>query len=113
MFFNYLPVYNAEKHLKNYWKILNQIFNDFELIINDGSTDSSSKIISSFNDARIKNLEITNSGGPKKSRNRSLAKGKWISFIDSDDIWDKRKLNILYKKICKKIWHDYSWNRIN
>lgn len=85
-----MPVYNGEKFLKEAIEsILNQTFTDFEfLIINDGSTDNSVKIIQSFNDTRIrlinndKNLKLIAS----LNKGISLAKGKYIARMDCDDI---------------------------
>lgn len=91
-----MPVYNGEKYLKeSIQSILNQTFKDLEfIIINDGSTDATEKIILSFSDSRIVyiknkiNLQIV------KSLNKgiSLAKGKYIARMDSDDISLKNRL---------------------
>jgi len=85
-----MAVYNGEKFLKEAMEsILTQTFTDFEfLIINDGSTDNSVKIIEEFNDPRIrlihneKNLKLIAS----LNKGISLAKGKYIARMDSDDI---------------------------
>jgi teichuronic acid biosynthesis glycosyltransferase TuaG len=96
-----LPVYNAEKNLCETIKsILKQNVTNFELIIiDDSSSDNSVKIINTFAafDSRIilKKLRV-NSGGPAKPRNigLKLAKGKYIAFCDSDDLWHPDKLKI-------------------
>lgn len=84
-----MSVYNAEKYLNEcIGSILNQTFSDFEfIIINDGSTDSSLEIINSYSDKRIKIINQSNRG-LSKSLNRGIrvAKGKYISRIDADDI---------------------------
>ena len=85
-----MAVYNGEKFLKEAIEsILTQTFTDFEfLIINDGSTDNSVKIIEEFNDPRIrlihneKNLKLIAS----LNKGISLAKGKYIARMDCDDI---------------------------
>lgn len=85
-----MSVYNGEKFLEEAIEsILNQTFSDFEfLIINDGSTDNSVKIIESFEDSRIrlinneKNLKLIAS----LNKGVSLAKGKYIARMDCDDI---------------------------
>lgn len=85
-----MPVYNAEKFLKPAIdSILNQTFKDFEfLIINDGSTDSSKKIILSYKDSRIKFFENKKNLGVTRTLNKGLrlAKGKYIARMDADDI---------------------------
>ena len=85
-----LPVYNAELYLNEAIdSVLNQTFIDFELIIiNDGSTDGSEKIIFSYNDDRIKYIKNPINLKIIKSLNKGvdLAKGKYISRMDADDI---------------------------
>lgn len=85
-----MPVYNGEKYLKEAIEsILNQTFKDFEfLIINDGSTDSSIKIIKSFSDSRIILIENNQNMGQSKTLNKglSLARGEYIARMDQDDI---------------------------
>ncbi len=85
-----MPVYNAEKFLSEAIEsILNQSFEDFEfIIIDDCSTDSSSKIIHSYNDGRIRyfrneqNMGIT----PTLNRGIKLANCELIARMDADDI---------------------------
>lgn len=86
-----LPVYNAKKYVAETVKsILNQSFQDFELIvINDGATDGSDVIVKNFvsENENIKFFSKTN-GGICQSRNYGIerAKGKYIMFSDHDDI---------------------------
>lgn len=84
-----MPVYNAAAYLKEAIEsILGQTFKDFELIIiNDGSTDNSSKVIESFKDERIRYLSQKNRG-VSISRNKAikLAVGEFIAMQDADDI---------------------------
>ena len=85
-----MPVYNAEKYLnESIESILNQTFTDFEfLIFNDGSTDNTEKIISSYNDERIifSNKQI-NVGYAKHLVNGiKISVGRYIARIDADDI---------------------------
>lgn len=75
--------------------ILNQTYTNWELIIvDDCSMDDTVSKILSFNDNRIKLLINNKNSGAAVSRNRALreAKGKWIAFLDSDDLWDSNKL---------------------
>ena len=85
-----MSVYNGEKYLSEAIKsILNQIYKDFEfIIIDDGSTDSSRAIITSFKDDRIKPLINERNIGLTKSLNKGLfyADGEFIARQDADDI---------------------------
>ena len=84
-----LPLFNGEKYVFETIKsILNQSYNNFELIIiNDGSNDNSLKEINKFNDNRIRLINQQNQG-LAKSLNiaASLSKGKYLARIDQDDI---------------------------
>ena len=99
-----VPVYNVEKYLCNCLDtILAQTFANTEIIcVNDGSTDSSRKILEEYKnkDSRIKIVDKEN-GGLSSARNAGLkvAKGKFISFIDSDDWIDKTMLEKLYNSM--------------
>ncbi|MBW7842788.1 MAG: glycosyltransferase family 2 protein [Ignavibacterium sp.] len=90
-----MPVYNAEKFIgQAVQSILNQTFKNFELIIiNDGSTDKSEKIIENFSDNRIRYFSFKNKG-VSASRNYgiSVSLGKFIALMDADDISDSERL---------------------
>lgn len=85
-----VPVYNVEPYLTRCLNsIVQQDYNDIEIIIvNDGSTDNSSKIIQKFGrmDSRIVIID-KNNGGLSSARNAGLeiSKGEYITFVDSDD----------------------------
>jgi len=87
-----MPAYNAEKYIaESIESILNQTFSDFEfIIINDGSTDNTAKIIREYarRDSRIKFIDNKKNMGVAKTRNQLLdnAVGKYIAYQDSDDI---------------------------
>lgn len=85
-----MPVYNREYYLEaSIQSILNQDFKDFELlIIDDGSTDKSIEVITSFKDSRIRLLRNEVNKGVVYTRNRGLkeAKGEFILLLDSDDV---------------------------
>ena len=85
-----LPVYNAADYLAEAVEsILNQSFQNFELlIINDGSTDKSKEIIDSFSDARIKYIDNNGNKGLIYTLNRGIeeSKGTYIARMDADDI---------------------------
>jgi glycosyltransferase involved in cell wall biosynthesis len=99
-----LPVYNGEKYIqKAIESVLNQTFTDFELIVvNDGSTDHTLDIINSFDDARITIINQSNQG-PGAARNNALkiARGQYVMYLDSDDWYHERALEISYNEITK------------
>jgi glycosyltransferase involved in cell wall biosynthesis len=90
-----MSVYNGEKYLKEAIdSILSQTFKDFEfIIINDGSTDNSLKIIKSYKDPRIVLISRKNKG-LVASLNEGIkkAKGEYIARQDADDISKKNRL---------------------
>lgn len=96
-----VPVYNAEKYLKECVdSILKQTFNNFELIlIDDGSNDKSMEICENYRkmDSRVKVISKKN-GGAASARNLGLdiARGRYIGFVDSDDIIHNRMYEVLY-----------------
>ena len=91
-----MPSYNAEKYIAAAIKsVLNQTYSYWELIIvDDCSTDGTVKVILSFRDKRIRFYKNEKNSGAAISRNCALrqAKGRWIAFLDSDDIWHPEKL---------------------
>ena len=88
--------HNGEKYLKeNLNSLFNQSYKNFEIIFYDNfSNDKSEKIIKKFSDKRIKYFKSTKLYNLYDARNLAVnkAKGKYISFIDVDDIWHKDKL---------------------
>ena len=95
-----VPVYNSEKYLGACIdSILSQSFRDIELIlVDDGSRDSSSRICDDYaqKDGRVKVIHKAN-GGVSAARNDGLdiAKGEYITFIDSDDWVEREYLSTL------------------
>lgn len=84
-----MPVYNAEEYLReSIESILSQTFGDFEfLIINDGSTDNSAFIISSYSDERIRFVDRKHFGiSNTLNYGLKLAQGEYIARMDADDI---------------------------
>ncbi len=85
-----MPVYNGEKYLsKAIESILNQSYKNFEfIIINDGSKDTTEKIIKSYNDSRIIYIKNEKNLGLITALNKGieLAKGNYIARMDADDI---------------------------
>lgn len=99
-----VPVYNTSKYLKKCLdSLVKQTFKDFEIIIvNDGSTDNSSNIISKYQDT-YKNIKVVNqkNEGLSMARNNGVkeANGKYLIFIDSDDYVEKDLLQEVNKEI--------------
>ena len=89
-----VPVYNSERWVKDCIdSVLSQTCRPLEIIVvNDGSTDGSLRILESFGD-RLVILTQPNSGAAvARNRAADIAKGNWLAFIDSDDVWDGDKL---------------------
>ena len=97
-----MPSYNTAQYIEKTIKsILDQTYTNWELIIiDDCSTDNTDDVVKNYlSDKRIKYLKNEQNSGAAVSRNRALreAKGQWISFLDSDDLWMPEKLE---KQIC-------------
>ena len=99
-----IPVYNAGKYLlKTLESVKDQGFTDFEvLLVDDGSTDNSAEICNTFvnKDSRFTLYQKPN-GGVSSARNFGIerAKGKYIIFIDSDDVIEHSLLEDALKKL--------------
>ena len=93
-----VPVYNSENFIKDTIKTVeNQTYENWELLlVNDCSTDNSKKIIEEYEkkDKRIKLIDLKQNSGAAIARNTGIemSKGKYIAFLDSDDLWEKEKL---------------------
>ena len=95
-----MPVYNASAYIeKSITSILNQTFQDFELlIVNDGSTDNSEEIIHSFMDPRIRYFYQDNRGvGSARNIALQASRGEFLAFQDADDISLPHRLQTLYR----------------
>jgi len=92
------PIYNAEDFLEETLQsILDQTYTNWEsILINDNSTDRSLEIANKFValDSRFKIINKTEGEGAAKARNSGIevAEGRFIAFLDSDDIWENDKL---------------------
>ena len=99
-----VPIYNSEKYLQRCVEsILAQTFENFELIlVDDGSTDSSPQLCDAYlnKDKRIIVIHKEN-GGVSSARNKGLdvAKGSYITFVDSDDCIDRDMFTIFMDEI--------------
>jgi len=98
-----VPTHNRAALLKEtILSILNQTFNNFELIIvSDGSNDGTNEMVSKIKDARVRLITQDKSGQPAKPRNTGikLAKGKYVALCDDDDLWEPNKLEIQIKNM--------------
>lgn len=92
------PVYNSQKLInKTIESVLTQTYKDFEMIlVDDCSTDKSKEIIKRYSetDDRIKYHKLDKNSGAAVARNKGieLATGRYICFLDSDDLWTNTKL---------------------
>lgn len=95
-----IPVYNAEKYLREtIQSVLNQTYPNFEIItVNDGSTDYSLEILQQFTDHRIRIIDKENTG-VSDTRNTAIkaAKGEFVCFLDADDYFSPRYLQRMYE----------------
>lgn len=92
-----MPSYNTASFISETVKsVLAQTYENWELIIvDDCSSDNTDETVSQFlSDSRIHYFKNEKNSGAAVSRNRALreAKGKWIAFLDSDDLWTPDKL---------------------
>lgn len=116
-----VPVFNCEKYLSTCIdSILGQTFKNFELIlVDDGSTDDSLRIIENYamRDKRISVIKQRNMhAGVARNNGLIKAKGKYVIFLDSDDFFKPRMLEILYntaEKYNAQIVQFYSYKYEN
>ncbi|NEO98998.1 MAG: glycosyltransferase [Symploca sp. SIO2E9] len=109
-----IPAYNASKTiLATLQSIQAQTFSDFEIIvINDGSTDGTLDLLSKISEPRLRVFSYENGGLPV-ARNRGIVQssGKFISFIDADDLWEPDKLELQLEALQRhpEAGVAYSW----
>lgn len=108
-----MPSYNTARFIEESIKsVLAQTYTNWELIIvDDASTDDTDEVVNQVilsgakdPDPRIHYLKNAQNSGAAVSRNRALAqaKGKWIAFLDSDDLWAPDKLEKQLKFMAEK-----------
>ena len=103
-----MPSYNAAKFIAaSIQSVIDQTYRNWELLITDDcSKDDTVKIVEKFivEDNRIKLFSTGKNSGPACARNKSLknATGKYIAFLDSDDIWVSNKLETQIKFMIEK-----------
>ena len=108
-----IPSYNHCFFIKNAIEsVINQTYSNWELIIVDNnSSDDTDKILHEFRKHKLTIIKVTNNGIIAVSRNIGIkaAKGNWIAFLDSDDSWEKNKLELCVNEIKPEIdliYHD-------
>lgn len=101
------PVYNSAEFLsETIESIQNQTYKNWQLLlVDDCSKDNSADIIRKFqkDDGRIKYIKLAKNSGAAVSRNEGIknAEGRFIAFVDSDDLWDRVKLETQVEYMLK------------
>ncbi|MBB6482630.1 glycosyltransferase family 2 protein [Spirochaeta isovalerica] len=93
-----IPVFNRKEAIHEAVKsVFDQTFRDWELIIaDDGSDDGTFESLKEYEgDRRVQIIRLAHNGNPGYVRNRAVdrAAGRWIAFLDSDDLWNEEKLD--------------------
>lgn len=97
-----VPVYNAEKYIEEtIRRVVAQTYTDWELLlVVDGCGDRSAQVIQQYRDAegesRLRLIVREENQGAARARNRGLqeAKGRYIAYVDADDLWMPEKLEL-------------------
>ena len=109
-----MPSYNTAPYISSsIQSVINQTYNNWELIIvDDCSTDNTEDVLSEIKDERIRFFKNEKNSGAAVSRNKALreAKGQWVAFLDSDDLWMPDKLE---KQIRFMMDNGYSFSYTN
>ena len=109
-----MPSFNMASYIaESIRSVLNQTYTNWELIIvDDCSTDNTAEIVSSFNDSRIRYFKNEKNSGAAISRNLAFreARGEYVAFLDSDDLWREDKLE---KQIHFMESNNYSFTYTN
>lgn len=91
-----IPTYNCAEFLKRaLTSVFSQTYQNFEIIVVDNSsTDNTENVLKSFAGNRFNVMKVNNNGIIAYSRNKGIenAKGEWVAFLDSDDVWKPEKL---------------------
>ena len=100
-----IPTYNRELLIvRAVDSVLAQQFTDFEVwVVDDGSTDNTEKIIRSIKDSRLQYIKIKNSErGAARNTGIKLSRGRYVTFLDSDDYFYPSHLAFVYKQLAQK-----------
>jgi glycosyltransferase involved in cell wall biosynthesis len=98
-----VPTYNRQGLLQQAIdSVVGQTFRDWELIVvDDGSTDGTRDYLMSLRDPRIRTVLLDQGGNPTRARAAGLrmARGTWVAFLDSDDLWTPSKLAVQLEEL--------------
>ena len=104
-----MPSYNTAQYIaETIQSVINQTYQNGELIIGDHcSADDTDIVIGKIKDPRIKYIKNQRNSGAAVSRNRALrmANGRWVAFLDSDDLWKPEKLEKKFREKIANISH--------
>lgn len=119
-----MPAFNAGRTITSAINsILNQNFQDWELIIiDDGSVDDTLTKVKQVVDERVKHISLNFNGGVASARNIGVntTDSEFIAFLDADDLWEQNKLSVQIGLMSRFNWdasfHDYEtfgkWNKL-
>lgn len=107
-----LPTYNRLHFLRAaVASVFAQTFADWELIVaDDGSDENTLAYLGRLADPRVRLIRLSHTGNPPAVRNAALrvARGRYVAFLDSDDLWLPRKLEVHLARLCAR--GDCRWN---
>jgi len=91
-----IPVYNGERYLgEAVESVLAQTYDDFEIIVvDDGSTDGTVSVAEGFGDRVTIVSQERGGAGAARNRGCALARGRFLAFLDADDLWLPNKLEV-------------------
>lgn len=111
-----MPSCNTGEYIaRSIESVIEQTYKNWELIIvDDASNDNTDEVVKSFADERIRYFKNESNLGAALTRNKALreARGEWVSFLDSDDLWSPYKLEKMLKFMNENsyvfAYHEYS-----
>ena len=110
-----IPTYNRRSLVKEAIEsVLKQTYSNFEvLVVDDGSTDDTRPVVEQVQDSRVK-YYYKNNSGPAAARNLGLdkSKGRYISFLDSDDLWPPEYLETVIGQLDKNKDYGAAYTRV-
>lgn len=114
-----MPSWNTGRFIaESIQSVINQTYTNWELlIVDDCSTDNTDEVVAFFNDERIKYFHNEKNSGAALTRNKAIreAQGEWIAFLDSDDLWNPKKLEyqIKFMKKHKLVFSYHEYEKID